>query len=135
MQVLEEFDKENLQTIVLSKNQFNNFKVDDHEIKFKGKLYDIVISKFKNNKFELTVFHDKEEEYVLKEIAFFFKYRCKSNQKLPLKANQLSLSNYIVSNCGCINFNFNFAFSTLLNKFLKLGLINPYASIFLPPPR
>jgi hypothetical protein len=135
MHYLEEFEKEKLQNIYLTSYQYKSCKVDDHEIKFNGKLYDVIFSEFKNNKFKLTVIHDEEEESILKEIAFFFKYKCKPNQKLPLKANQLLTANYIIGNVGCLNISFNSAYSTILNEFLKLNLVNPYSGIFLPPPR
>ena len=135
MHFLEEFEKEKLQNIYLSSNQYNACKVDDHEVKVNGKLYDIVFSQYKNGIFKLTVFHDKEEESIVNEIAIFFKYKCKSNQKLPLKANQLLLTNYIVGNVGCLNINFNPTYSTILIEFLKLNLLKPFATIFSPPPR
>jgi hypothetical protein len=135
MHNLEEFENEKLQSINLTSIQYQRFKVDDHEIKFNGKLYDIVFSEFKNGVYKLTVFHDEKEESILNEIAIFFKYKCKSNQKLPLRANQLLLSNYILSNVGFLNINFSPACSILINAIFKLNLLSPFSAIFLPPPR
>lgn len=135
MHYLEEFENEKLQSINLTSIQYKRFKVDDHEIKFNGKLYDIVFSEFKNGVYKLAVFHDEKEESILNEIAIFFKYKCKSNQKLPLRANQLLLSNYILCNVGFLSINFNPACSTLINAIFKLNLLSPFSAIFLPPPR
>lgn len=135
MHYLAEFEKEKLQNIYLTISQYNACKVDDHEIKFNGKLFDIISSAYKNGKFELTVFHDEEEETVLKEIANFFKYRCKPNQKLPLKVNQLLLANYIMNDIGFRIEMFNFTNSSISNNFFSLNVRTQYRSIFLPPPR
>jgi hypothetical protein len=135
MSTIKDFESTELLKIYLTEKQFNACKVDRNEINLNGKLYDIIFSAFKNGKFELTVFHDEEEETVLKEIANFFKYRCKPNQKLPFKVNQLLLANYIMNDIGFRLEIFNFTNSSISNRFFSLNVRTQYRSIFLPPPR
>ncbi len=56
--------------IMLSFADFKKNQVDDHEIFFNGKMYDIKLVKYSGNLVELLVINDTKEEKILEKINY-----------------------------------------------------------------
>ncbi len=106
-------------------------RVDDDEIRYKGKLYDIIKETKKNNILYIKCINDKNEDNLF-EILFKINKQDDPNDKSePLYTKNLLIKNYILNENGMIHFNRK-------DKRLYIHLISTYNSpleeIILPPP-
>ena len=83
------------QKITLTYPAYLQSKIKSDEICVDGKMYDVKSMIIKDNKVELLVIHDSDEEKILKKIKAFFNNSTPENSKLPVQLQQLLTLNYL----------------------------------------
>lgn len=58
-----------LETLKIARTLLPKIRVDKHEIRYEGRLYDIISQEIKGDSVILTLYHDRHEEAVLHAIA------------------------------------------------------------------
>lgn len=58
-----------LETLTVARKLLLKIRVDDHEIRYEGRLYDIKSQKLEGDSVTLTLYHDRREEAILDAIA------------------------------------------------------------------
>ena len=106
-------------------------RVDDHEIRYKGKMYDIVNEIKKDNILYITCINDKSEDNLFGILFKINKQDDPNNRAEPLYTKNLLVKNYILNENDIIHF------QQKDNRLfiLRVSTYNsPLEEIILPPP-
>jgi hypothetical protein len=83
MQKTMENNETEFQKLTLTISDFEKSKINEHEISYKGKMYDFKSAVFTGDSVELLVINDTEEEGILGEIEKFTENINKQNSEFP----------------------------------------------------
>ncbi|MEJ2617191.1 MAG: hypothetical protein P8Z35_19730 [Ignavibacteriaceae bacterium] len=126
------YDLEQVILLKITGDEAKEFqRIDENEIRYKGKMYDIIKETQKNNILYINCISDKNEDNLF-EILFKINKQDSPNSKSePLYTKNLLIKNYILNENDIIHYNRN-------DKRLYIYLIQSYNSpveeIILPPP-
>jgi len=85
------------QKIVLSTKEYENNKISASEIAIEGKMYDVKSVRVSNNRVELLVLNDQNEEHILRKIVSFFHPNNASPKRgFPHRLQQLFTLDYLL---------------------------------------
>ena len=76
-------------TLLLTSTEYAGSKINDREISYQGKMYDIKTVSIKGNKVALVAINDTKEESILKKIKALLPGADKKNSGLPLQLQKL----------------------------------------------
>jgi hypothetical protein len=119
--------------LTLSYSDYVKSIVDDNEICFQGKMYDIKSMSFKNDSVCLVAINDIEEEDILKKIKKLFAADQSQKNKIPDSIIQLLSLDYILQP-GILNHNVT-SFSISVKYSYSENIIEQKSDIILPPPK
>jgi hypothetical protein len=117
----------------MSSADYQRALVDEHEISWKGKLFDVKEIVVLHNRVVLTVVNDTKEENILRELKEFLHRSCRNNKSLPERSAQLFLMSYIGSSYAGVHFS-NFC-CDLSSIHLPDFFVNSTVEVFTPPPK
>ena len=111
--------------------QKNIQRVDDDEIRYKGKMYDIIKETKNNNILYIKCINDRDEDNLF-EILFKINKQDNPNDKSePLYSKNLLIKNYILNENELIHFQYK---GCRIFIFSMSGYNSPFEEIILPPP-
>lgn len=123
---------EELTLLTLTSQEFRKAKVDDHEVKVNGKMYDIARIFVKNDKVLVYALHDEAEDNLLALLNEMVKRS--SNDKKPVPSQLIQLLTLIfvpVESLSLQNSSTIFIYSTAYSE----TLLSFFSIIDSPPPR
>ena len=117
----------------LSLNNFNDCKINSHEIMYNGIMYDIKSIKISGDNVLLKVLADKAEFGLVQKIKNYFGIDNKHESKIPEKINKLFSLVYIIPAIN-VTVLFNRINQNLFFLFSESLVIN-FSDILIPPPK
>lgn len=123
---LQSLPDDQLQILTLGAEEFINARVDEHEIKVDGKMYDVARIKKEGDVVIVFCVHDKKEDSLLGYLDRILNNLENDNQTLPHAVVHFSLLHYLSE-----DFNFQFSSSTTLLQPHTAYLENFF--FFVPP--
>ena len=129
---LKELPPEELELITLSVNEYQKAKVEEHEIKVGGKMYDIARIVEKNGNVLVYCLHDKAEDSLLAFLDKILKLPLKDKKTSP-QLVKFTLLSYILP----LTFSWDNSATNLFNNFTQyhLHFSSFFPSLESPPPR
>ena len=132
------FDKLNdpdskFEILSLSLVEFNNSKVNSHEICYNGEMYDVKSADFKYDHVKLVVLHDKYEKNIIEKIKNYFNSNSKHDTKIPNHLIKLLSSAYDLPSTE-FSCRLNEIYQNIFQYFSE-SLLCPHFEISTPPPR
>ena len=121
------------ENLKLSLSNFNNNKINSHEIMYNGTMYDIKSIKISGDNVLLTVLTDYDESGLVQKIKNYFGIDNKHDSKIPEKLTKLFSLIYIIPSINFtvllsnVNQNLFFSFSE--------SIVNNFSDILIPPPK
>jgi hypothetical protein len=83
-----------LEKLTLTIDEYRQSRIDEHEVKVNGKMYDVKEKIFHKNHVVLLAFHDVKEENVISVIGNCFSGSRSSNKQIPAHVLKLLVSVY-----------------------------------------
>lgn len=121
-----------VETLSMSRSEFAKSLVDNKEIRYKGKMYDIRSMSILNDSVHLMVVHDTKEENILKKIKNLFSDHHSQKNKVPQVLIQLLSLDYIQHTVNLNPFITHHVVS--LNHHFSENILSQNSEILLPPP-
>ena len=94
MQELKQEEK-NLEKLVLTLSDFEKCRINGHEIRYHGNMYDIKSSHITGENITLTVINDKKEAKILKKLKHLAENDHESSNRLPDKLIKFMSLTYV----------------------------------------
>ncbi len=121
-----------IQHLRLCESDYNKCIVDNKEIYYKGKRYDVVCLTKAGDSIDMSVIHDEKEGNVVKRMKDFFAKSDDGSKKTPQELIRLLTLDYLQTAHPDISIVF-YPFTTYKSPFIE-GLIMRNTEVFLPPP-
>lgn len=119
--------------LTLSLPEYENCKVNSHEIYYNGEMYDVKSADLKVDHVNLVVLHDKHEKNIIEKIKNYFTSNSKHDSKIPNHLVKLISNNYDLPSTD-FNYLLNETYQNIY-KFFSESLLYPHFEIATPPPR
>ncbi len=122
-----------LQILKLTASEYQKARVDEHEVKVDGKMYDISRVEIKDNSVWVYCLHDADEDNLIALLAKVISVPLKDKSSMPVSILQFLSLSFITSN-HTIDF-YNSSKIVVPKTGYQLPLSTYVQSINLPPPR
>ena len=119
--------------ITLTVTEYQKSRVDENEISFKGRMYDVKSALVSNGSVELLVINDPEEENILVKIKHFLNNPGTPGSKHPNQLHQLTSLSYLPSYTGILLF--DQLPGTSIFHHAPLNFVSNKLEILSPPPK
>ena len=106
-------------------------RVDDNEIRYKGKMYDIIKEAKENNILYINCISDRNEDNLFEILFKINKQDDPDSKSEPLYFKNLLIKNYILNENELIHFQYK---GCRIFIFSMSGYNSPFEEIILPPP-
>lgn len=133
MQISLENSESKFEYLNFSLSNFNDCKINSHEILYNGIMYDIKSIKISGDNVLLKVLADDDESRLVQKINNYLGIDNKQDSKIPEKLTKLFSLIYIIPSINFtvllnnINQNLFFSFSE--------SIVNNFSEILIPPPK
>ena len=123
---------EEFETFVLSEEEYHLIRINDHEVKIDGRMYDHSVPKFKNGKIILHAKHDKDEDNLISLLNEVVNSASKDKKPVPSQLFNFFGLTFVPPATLAIN---DVCTTFKLLDHLKVDLLNQSYPIESPPPR
>lgn len=130
-EMIKRLPREKLIRLVLSPEEFARYKVDDHELKIDGKMFDIATTRVVGDQLEVLCIRDAEEEGLLGIMRALHREPVQKSNAIPAVIGYLGLL-YILEESSFEFYSTRVMWhqTTYINSFSNISLSRPS-----PPPR